>query len=118
MASSEVDHYLSQFAGEGLECAKTLRARLLKLIPKGEEGISYGMPVIKIEGKAIAGWAINKAHIGYYPHSSMVIDKVSGLEDYKTSKGALQIPFNKPLSDQVLADLVRIRLEMLGNLES
>lgn len=96
-----------------MEAASALRQRLLNLLPKGEEGMSYGMPVIKVAGKAIAGWAINKAHIGYYPHSSQVIDKVSGLEGYKKSKGALQIPFDKPLSDRQLDDLVSVRLRML-----
>lgn len=113
MSSSEIDAYLAGFSGPGVEAASALRQRLLKLLPQGEEGISYGMPVIKVSDKAIAGWAINKAHIGYYPHSSQVIDKVSGLEDYKKSKGALQVPFDKPLSDQQLEDLVSVRLRML-----
>ncbi len=113
MSSSEIDAYLAGFSGPGLEAAAALRQRLSRLLPQGEEGISYGMPVIKVAGKAVAGWAINKAHIGYYPHSSQVIDKVSGLEGYRKSKGALQIPFDKPLSDHQLEDLVSVRLRML-----
>ncbi len=113
MSKTEVDDYLKGFSGPGLDEAVKLRARLLKLLPDGEEGISYGMPVIKLNGKAVVGWAINKAHIGYYPHSSMVIDKVSGLDGYKKSKGALQIPFDKPLSDAALKELIAVRLAML-----
>ena len=114
MATSEVDSYLNQFSGPGLLAAQDLRARLIALIPDGEEGMSYGMPVIKVAGKAVAGWAINKAHLGYYPHSSLVLDKVQGLEGYKKSKGALQIPFDEPLADQVLVELVAIRRAMLS----
>ncbi|MEY4408838.1 MAG: hypothetical protein RLZZ138_89 [Actinomycetota bacterium] len=113
MAKNEVDIYLAGFSGPGLDAAIALRGRLLALLPTGEEGMSYGMPVIKVSGKAIAGWAINKAHIGYYPHSSQVIDKVSGLDDYKKSKGAIQIPFDRPLSDSQLEELVSVRLRML-----
>lgn len=113
MATSEVERYLAQFEGPGLAAAEQLRARLLELVPDGEEGISYGMPVIKVAGKAVAGWAINKAHIGYYPHSSLVLGRVSGLDDYKKSKGALQIPFDRPLPDQVLAALIGVRRAML-----
>lgn len=113
MASSEVENYLAQFQGPGLDAAEQLRARLLELVPDGEEGISYGMPVVKVAGKAVAGWAINKAHIGYYPHSSLVLDRVSGLDDYKKSKGALQIPFDRPLPDQLLAALISVRRAML-----
>ncbi len=113
MSKTEVDDYLAGFSGAGYEEAVRLRTRLLKLLPAGEEGISYGMSVIKVQGKAVVGWAINKAHIGYYPHSSMVIDKVSGLDGYKKSKGALQIPFDKPLSDAALKELIAVRLAML-----
>ncbi len=113
MSKTEVDDYLAGFSGAGYEEAVKLRTRLLKLLPAGEEGISYGMPVIKVQGKAVVGWAINKAHIGYYPHSSMVIDKVSGLDGYKKSKGALQIPFDKPLSGAALKELIAVRLAML-----
>lgn len=113
MASSEVDDYLAGFSGPGKTAAVELRRRLLALLPDGEEGISYGMPVIKLQGKAVAGWAINKAHLGYYPHSSLVIDHVAGLEGYKKSKGALQIPFDKPLTDRQLEELVAVRLKML-----
>lgn len=113
MASSEVESYLAQFEGPGLDAAMHLRARLLELIPDCEEGMSYGMPVVKVAGKAIAGWAVNKSHMGYYPHSSLVIERVSGLDHYKKSKGALQIPFDRPLPDQVLAELISVRRAML-----
>ena len=114
MSSQEVDDYLSQFSGPGLATALDLRKQLLELIPGGEEGMSYAMPVIKYQGKAIAGYAIAKNHVGYYPHSSLVISKVPGLEArYKTTKGALQIPNGEFLPVQFVAELVRVRLELL-----
>lgn len=115
MSAKEVDQYLSQFSGPGLTTALELRKTLLELIPEGEEGMSYGMPVVKIQGKAIAGYAIAKKHVGYYPHSSLVISKVPGLgERYKTTKGALKIPSGELLPKTDVLSLVRARIVMLG----
>ena len=115
MSSQEVDDYLSQFSGPGLATALDLRKQLLELIPGGEEGMSYAMPVITYQGKAIAGYAIAKNHVGYYPHSSLVISKVPGLQArYKTTKGALQIPNGELLPRDIVEALVRERIVMLG----
>jgi uncharacterized protein YdhG (YjbR/CyaY superfamily) len=115
VSAQEVDSYLSQFSGPGLSTALELRKNLLELIPQGEEGMSYGMPVVKLKGKAIAGYAIAKHHVGYYPHSSLVISKVPGLQErYKTTKGALQIPSGEALPIEILTQLVSIRLEQLA----
>jgi uncharacterized protein YdhG (YjbR/CyaY superfamily) len=115
MSAQEVDGYLSQFSGPGLTTALELRKDLLELIPEGEEGMSYGMPVVKLHGKAIAGYAIAKNHVGYYPHSSLVISKVPGLQErYKTTKGAVQIPSGELLPIEILTQLVSIRLEQLA----
>jgi uncharacterized protein YdhG (YjbR/CyaY superfamily) len=115
MSSSEVDQYLSQFAGPGLATALDLRKNLLELLPEGEEGMSYGMPVIKLKGKAIAGYAIANNHVGYYPHSSLVLDKVPGLMgNYRMTKGALQIPSGDQLPLGLVAQLVSVRIAQLS----
>jgi uncharacterized protein YdhG (YjbR/CyaY superfamily) len=115
MSSKEVDQYLSQFDGPGLATALDLRKKLLELIPQGEEGMSYAMPVIKLNGQAIAGYAIAKNHVGYYPHSSLVLDKVPELVgQFKTTKGALHIPNGEELSKESVEALVLARIVILG----
>jgi uncharacterized protein YdhG (YjbR/CyaY superfamily) len=92
-----------------------LRATLLELIPGGQEGISYGMPVVTLSGKAIAGYAIAKNHVGYYPHSSLVLEQIPELaETFKMTKGALHIPHGTWLDQALVAKLVKVRLEQLG----
>lgn len=114
MSSLEVDQYLSQFDGPGLATALDLRKNLLELLSEGEEGMSYGMPVIKLQGRAIAGYAIAKNHVGYYPHSSLVLDKVPELQgQYKMTKGALQIPHGQRLPRDVVYALISARIVML-----
>lgn len=115
MSAAEVDQYLAQFEGPGLETALDLRQKLKDLIPNAEEGISYAMPVIKLQGKAIAGYAIAKSHVGYYPHSSLVLSALEPeLSGYKFSKGALQIPSGQRIDLLLLQKLVAKRIEILG----
>jgi uncharacterized protein YdhG (YjbR/CyaY superfamily) len=115
MSAKEVDRYLSQFDGPGLATALDLRKKMLELITEGEEGISYAMPVIKLNGKAIAGYAIAKNHVGYYPHSSLVLDKVPELVgQFKLTKGAMQIPSGQLFPIELLAQLVQVRMDQLG----
>ena len=118
MSSTEVDEYLASFSGPGLATALDLRGKLLELIPGGDEGISYAMPVVKLHSKAIAGYAIAKSHVGYYPHSSLVLPALkSDLTGYKFSKGALQIPNGEFIPMELLAKLVLKRIELLANTE-
>ena len=115
MSSKEVDQYLSQFEGPGLATARDLRKKLLELIPEGQEGMSYAMPVIKLDGQAIAGYAIAKNHVGYYPHSSLVLDKVPELAgQFKMTKGALHIPSGQLFPIELLAQLVQVRIDQLS----
>lgn len=115
MSSAEVDNYLAQFQGPGLETAQRLRSMLLDLVPLGEEGISYAMPVVKLNGKAVAGYAIAKNHVGYYPHSSLVLDRLPELAGkFSMTKGALHIPHGVNLDRALVAKLVKVRLELLG----
>jgi uncharacterized protein YdhG (YjbR/CyaY superfamily) len=77
--------------------------------------MSYAMPVIKLNGKAIAGYAIAKSHVGYYPHSSLVLDKVPELlGQFKMTKGALQIPHGEELPRASVEALVLARIVILG----
>lgn len=115
MSREEVDRYLSQFSGPGLLTAKALRKTLLQLLPEAEEGISYQMPVLKISGKAIAGYAIHRNHVGYYPHSSLVLEQIPELVgEFKMTKGSLHIPNGSFLDRELVEKLVLTRMQFLG----
>ena len=88
---------------------------LKELLPNGEECMSYGVPAIKINGKAIAGYAAAKNHCSYFPHSGQVIEDLSEvLTAYDYSKGTLRFPVNKPLSKALVKKLIKSRFAQLG----
>lgn len=73
------------------------------------------MPAIKVEGKAVAGYAHFKNHCSYFPHSGSVLPELADeLEAYEWSKGTLRFPVDEPLRQDLVARLVAVRMEQLG----
>ena len=80
-----------------------LRQTILDVIPEAEEGISYGLPAFRLQGKVIAGFGAFKNHLSYLPHSGSVFPVLTAeLDGYKFSSGALQFPIDVPLSKMPL----------------
>jgi uncharacterized protein YdhG (YjbR/CyaY superfamily) len=84
-------------------------------VPEAEQGISYGMPAFKVEGKTVAGFAAFKHHLSYLPHSGSVLAALAGdVAGYETSKGSLRFAVDKPLPKQLVRKLVRMRMREVG----
>ena len=95
---------------------EALRATILEILPESEEVISYGFPGYRLNGKIICGFDAFKNHCSFFPHSSLVISALEKeLVNYKTSKGALQFPINKPLPKALVRKLIATRLRILGD---
>jgi uncharacterized protein YdhG (YjbR/CyaY superfamily) len=103
-----VDQYIAGFPKETQKLLSQLRATIRKAAPEAEEGISYQMPAYKYRGPLVyfAGYA---RHIGLYPTPSAIEAFKKDLSDYKTSKGAVQFPLDKPLPVQLITRIVNYR---------
>lgn len=79
-------------------------------VPEAVEGMSYGMPALKFEGKPLIGVVAAAKHLSVFPFSPAVIDAVAGrLEGYSLSKGTIRFTPDHPLPDDVLEEIVRLR---------
>ena len=73
------------------------------------------MPALKVNGKAVAGYAYFKNHCSYFPHSGRVLPEVAEeLADYTWSNGTLQFAVDRPIPEPLVRRLVAVRLEQLG----
>ena len=59
------------------------------------------------KGRNIIHFAPAKNHIGIYPGPDAITAFAERLKDYKTSKGALQLPNKKELPLDLIADIAR-----------
>ena len=75
-----------------------------------EEVISYNMPAFKQNG-ILVWFAGNKNHIGFYPSSTSIKLFKEQLTKYKTSKGAIQFPIDKPLPLALITKIVKFRIK-------
>ena len=110
-----VDDYLDQTPEPQKTTLQSLRETLRDLRPEASESISYGMPAVTIEGKAIAGYGSFKDHCSYFPHSGSVLPTLADeLTHYQWTKGTLRFPVDAPLPRGLVKKLVDRRLEQLG----
>lgn len=65
-------------------------------LPDATEKISYGMPVFFINERPVIYFAAMKHHLGLYPTPNPITHFADQLTTFKTSKGAIQLPYNTP----------------------
>lgn len=105
---NSIDEYINMFSGDVKEKLQQLRQEIKKTVPEAKETISYNMPAFKLK-KVLVYFAAHKSHIGFYPTASPIIRFRKELISYKTSKGAIQFPTNKPLPLDIIRDIVEYR---------
>ena len=88
-----------------------MRERILQLIPQAQEVISYGMPAFELNGNVVAGIMAAKKHVGYYPFSGSILHLFpKELAKYGTTKSAIHVPIEAPLSKALLSKLLKARI--------
>jgi uncharacterized protein YdhG (YjbR/CyaY superfamily) len=81
------------------------------LAPEAVEGMSYGMPALKLDGKPLIGVVAAANHLSIFPFSPAVVDAVAPkLGGYSLSKGTVRFTPDSPVPDDVVADMVRLRM--------
>lgn len=73
-------------------------------IPDAEERISWQMPTFW-KGRNIIHFAAGKKHIGIYPGPEAVEHFRPQLMEYKTTKGAIQLPNNRELPLELIKEI-------------
>lgn len=105
-----VDDYISRFPEDIRKILEELRSVIRKSAPKAEEKISYQIPAFVFHGNLVY-FAAYKKHIGFYPTSSGIKAFQNELIGYKTSKGAIQFPIDRPLPLKLIAKIVTYRVK-------
>lgn len=83
-----------------------VRDILRTALPEAQECISWQMPTYRAK-RNIIHFAGFKKHIGIYPGPTAVEAFAARLNGYKTSKGAIQLPYDKPLPSELIADIAK-----------
>jgi uncharacterized protein YdhG (YjbR/CyaY superfamily) len=106
--ATNIDEYIKDFPEESQKILEQLRVTIKKAAPKAVEVISYSMPAFKQNG-VLVYFAAYKNHIGFYPTPSGIEAFKNELSKYKSSKGAVQFPIDKPLPLTLITKIVKFR---------
>ena len=109
---AQVRKYVAKLPTATRKRFKELADTIRKTVPGSVEGISYGIPSIRLNGRIVvwyAGWA---KHLSVYPLTAE--DRQFAAErGFKTSKGTVQFRLDQPLPVSLVKRLVKSRLRAL-----
>jgi uncharacterized protein YdhG (YjbR/CyaY superfamily) len=103
-----IDEYILMYPEKIRNILYELRNVIRNAAPDAAEKISWQMPTFVLHGNLVH-FAVHKSHIGIYPGSSGVEVFLDELKDYKTSKGAIQFPLDKPMPFELIGRIVKYR---------
>ncbi len=107
----DIDSYIALQPENVKTELEKLRQTIKSVAPEAEEVISYGMPAFKYHGMLV-GFAAAKNHYGFYPwNGSTVTQFKDDLNEFNTSKGAIQFAKDKPLPVALIKKIVRYRMK-------
>lgn len=109
---TSIDEYIAAQPVDLRPLLQNIRETIRAAAPEAIEKISWQMPTFW-QGENLIHFAAFKKHIGLYPGSEAIAEFKERLKGYRTSKGAIQLPLNKPIDYKLITDIVRWRIKQL-----
>lgn len=108
--NKDVDNYIKAYPVKVRQRLSALRKAIRSAAPAAEERISYMMPGYYLNGPLVyfGGFA---DHVGFFPTSLGVKSFKKELASYKTSKGTVRFPHDKPIPLALVKKIVKLRLK-------
>jgi len=104
-----IDEYIAAQPAENRLILEKIRKTIKKAAPQAMEKISWRMPTFW-QGENIIHFAAFKTHIGIYPGDLGNLPFEHKLAGYKTTKGAIQFPLDKPIDYDLIAEITKFRI--------
>jgi uncharacterized protein YdhG (YjbR/CyaY superfamily) len=101
--------YAARFPRDVQRRLNEMRRTIRKAAPRAAEKISYGIPAFTLNGMLV-WFAAFKRHIGFYPGAGATSTFKKELASYKTAKGSIQFPFDRPLPLALIRRIVKFRV--------
>jgi len=108
--AATVDEYLDRFDGEVRARLDTMREVVRTSAPDAVEGMAYGMPAYKVDGKPLVYFAGYEGHVGFYatPNGHEVF--AAEFSRYRQGKGSVRFPHTEPLPTDLVRRVVGFRV--------
>ena len=111
-----IDDYIAEFPPATQQALEQVRALITAEAPDATETISYAIPTFDMDGQHLVHFAGYARHIGLYPMASGTAAFQEELKPYKSGKGSIQFPLNKPLPVELIRRIVAFRVDEIAAL--
>lgn len=105
-----VDDYLAGIAEQFRQPLERLRRVIREEAPDAVETIGYGIPTFRLDGNLVH-FAAFRNHMSFFPgstaHNEALKEELAG---FKLAKGTIQFTLGKPLPDDLVRKIVRLRI--------
>jgi|SRR5208337_3425842 len=110
VAPNSVEDYLALVPEPARSTLERMRLAIRSALPaEATEAISYGIPAFKYKG-TLVWFAAFSNHCSFFPTASVIKAFKNELQGYKTSKGTIHFPVDKPLPAALVKKMVKARL--------
>lgn len=107
---TDINEFISQFPENIQAILQEVRKTIQQAAPEAKESIKYGMPTFIFNGNLVH-FAAYKNHIGFYPAPTGIDAFIDDLAQYRTGKGTIQFPIDKPIPFDLITKVVKFRME-------
>jgi uncharacterized protein YdhG (YjbR/CyaY superfamily) len=101
--------YIKAAPKETREKLREMRACIRAAAPEAKESLKWGMPAFSYK-RILVTFAAFSHHIGFYPTPSAVKAFEKILSKFKTAKGSIQFPLEKPLPLALIRKITMFRV--------
>src|SRR6187399_3758642 len=110
MKQKTIEEYIYSAPADVQETLWKLHECIRAAAPGAKEELKWRMPAYSYL-KILVTFAVFKKHIGFYPMPSAIKTFAQELKAYKTAKGSVQFPHDKPLPLSLIKKIVRFRVK-------
>jgi uncharacterized protein YdhG (YjbR/CyaY superfamily) len=103
-----IKEYITASPKESQKKLSELYTALRKAVPQATEGLKWSMPAFSYD-RILFTFAAFKHHIGFFPTPSAMKAFTKEFKNFKTSKGGVQFPFDKPLPLTLIKKIAKFR---------
>ena len=109
-APRDIDEYIAGFPQPVREILEQIRSTIRNAAPGAEETIRYQIPTFALRGNLVH-FGAHPSHIGFYPTPTGIERFKKELAGYEGAKGSVQFPLDEPIPFDLIARIVRFRVE-------
>jgi uncharacterized protein YdhG (YjbR/CyaY superfamily) len=95
--ASDMDAYIAGYPETVQQIMQGIRELIHTAAPECGEKISYGIPTFTLNGRNLVHFGGFTRHVSFFPGSEGVEHFLAELEGYKTSRGTIQFPLDRPI---------------------